>query len=234
MGVGSLTSVTIPEGVTSIGDSAFCGCRSLTSVTLPESVTSIGNYAFEGCSSLTSVTIPEGVTSIGSSAFIDCQSLTSVTIPESVTSIGSSAFSSCVSLTSVTLPQGVTSIGDSAFGYCSSLAGIKFEGDAPAIGSSVFTGLPENFKIRVNEGATGFNELSGEFRVIYEGLAIIRSNWSGGEFVIKFSGNADLVELERSSDLKNWTTVSGAALSGHFFTIQTEGAAQYYYRLVIR
>ena len=73
-----LTSVTIPEGVTSIGSSAFYGCSSLTSVTIPNSVTSIGDYAFRGCSTLTSITIPSSVTSIGSSAFYQCYKLVEV------------------------------------------------------------------------------------------------------------------------------------------------------------
>jgi len=70
-----LTSVTIPNSVTSIGGCAFEGCSNLTSVTIPDSVTSIGDYAFEGCSSLTSVTIPNSVTSIGGYAFDGCSSL---------------------------------------------------------------------------------------------------------------------------------------------------------------
>ena len=70
--------VTIPEGVTSIGDSAFSWCKSLTSVTIPEGVTSIGNSAFSWCKSLTSVTIPKSVTSIGEGAFYGCWSLTRV------------------------------------------------------------------------------------------------------------------------------------------------------------
>ena len=78
----SLTSVTIPDSVTSIGYEAFYNCRSLTSVTIPDSVTSIGNSAFDGCTSLKSVTIGSGVTSIGDSAFEDCTSLTSVNITD--------------------------------------------------------------------------------------------------------------------------------------------------------
>jgi hypothetical protein len=64
-----LTSVTIPQGVTTVGFGAFDGCSSLTSVTIPDGVTTIGGYAFYGCSSLTSVTIPEGVTTIGDFSF---------------------------------------------------------------------------------------------------------------------------------------------------------------------
>jgi len=93
--------VTIPNSVTSIGNSAFWGCSGLTSVTIPNSVTSIGNSAFRNCSGLTSVTIPNSVTSIGGHAFYNCSSLTSVTIPNSVTTIGDSAFSGCTGLTSV-------------------------------------------------------------------------------------------------------------------------------------
>ncbi|MBR1717472.1 MAG: leucine-rich repeat protein, partial [Paludibacteraceae bacterium] len=95
--------VTIPNSVTSIGDSAFYRCSGLTSVTIGNSVTSIGERAFEFCSSLTSVTIPNSVTSIGDVAFWQCSGLTSVTIGNSVTSIGNQAFDGCSSLTSVTI-----------------------------------------------------------------------------------------------------------------------------------
>ena len=94
-----LTSVTIVNGVTSIGDAAFYGSR-LTSVTIVNGVTSIGDAAFYG-SGLTSVTIADGVTSIGDSAFYGCTGLTSVTIPDCVTSIGARAFLFCPKLTSI-------------------------------------------------------------------------------------------------------------------------------------
>ena len=122
---GSLTSITIPESVTSIEDFAF-SCTSLTSITIPESVTSIGDGAFE-YTSLTSITIPESVTTIGDSVFKSCDSLASITIPGSVTTIGNSAFESCSSLASITIPESVTAIGDSVFKSCSSLASITMK-----------------------------------------------------------------------------------------------------------
>ena len=76
----SLTNITIPDSVTSIGQFAISNCPSLTSVTIPDSVTSIGTYAFNSCSSLTSVTIPDGVASIGAAAFDGCTGLTSITV----------------------------------------------------------------------------------------------------------------------------------------------------------
>ena len=120
-GCSCLTSVTIPEGVTSIGDNAFCNCGSLTSITIPEGVTSIGSYAFEYCSGLTSVSLPTSLRRINYGTFSGCSSLTNVTIPEGVTSIGSMAFSGCSSLTSVTIPESVTSIDYYVFASCSGL-----------------------------------------------------------------------------------------------------------------
>ena len=97
-----LTSITIPDGVTIIGNEAFSGCEGLTSVTIPDSVKNIGNSVFSGCKGLTSVTIPDSVTSIGNYAFYNCSGLTEITIPDSVTSIGERAFSGCSGLTSIT------------------------------------------------------------------------------------------------------------------------------------
>ena len=107
--------------VKSIDSYAFCNCSDLKSITIPEGVTSIGRNAFKGCASLTSVNIGNGVTSIGRNAFEGCELLKSVAIPDSVTSIGDDAFSGCTSLTSVVIPEVVTSIGDYAFEGCDSL-----------------------------------------------------------------------------------------------------------------
>ena len=126
-GCKGLTSLTIPNSVTSIGNGAFSGCSGLTSITIPNSVTSIGDFAFNYCLSLTSISIPNSVTSIGKDAFWGCSGLTSITIPNSVTSIGYFAFSNCSNLTSITIPNSVTSIGYGAFEGCSGLTSIIVE-----------------------------------------------------------------------------------------------------------
>ena len=138
--VARLVSVVIPDSVTSIGESAFSGCKGLTSVTIGNGVTSIGSDAFAGCTRLTSVTIGNSVTSIGSDAFAGCTGLTSVTIGNSVESIGSYAFSGCTGLTSVTIPDSVTSIGESAFSGCTGLTSVTIPDSVTSIGSDAFYG----------------------------------------------------------------------------------------------
>ena len=134
---GTITSITIPDSVTTIGSRVFYSCSNLTTVTISENsqLTSIGSSAFEGCSSLTSIYIPNSVTTIGSRAFYSCSNLTTVTISENsqLTTIGSYAFSGCSSLTSIYIPDSVTTIGSSAFYSCSNLITVTIEDNSQLI-----------------------------------------------------------------------------------------------------
>ena len=134
------TNYTIPNSVTTIGNSAFRSCKSLTCINIPNSVTTIGEGAFAGCESLTSINIPNSVTTIGSWAFSNCESLISINIPNSVTTIGKAAFNGCESLASINMPDGVTTIGKLAFADCESLTNINIPSSVTTIGEGAFWG----------------------------------------------------------------------------------------------
>ena len=155
----ALTSVSLPDGLTSIGNSAFSNCTSLTGITIPNTVTSIGiaafrysglrtasigsgvttigNNTFDNCTSLTEITLPDGLTTIGDEAFFNCTSLTGITIPNTVTSIGIAAFRYS-GLTTASIGNGVTTIGNNTFANCTSLTEITLPERLTTIGSSAF------------------------------------------------------------------------------------------------
>ena len=171
-----LTSVTIPDSVTSIGGKAFENCISLTSVTIGASVTSIGDLAFEDCHSLTNVTIGTSVTSIGNEAFKECTTLTNVTIPDSVTSIGSEVFRNCLSLTSVSIGTSVTSIGSEAFEGCKSLTSVTIPGSVTSIGRQAFKDCAGLTSVTIPDSVTSiedeaFEDCTSLISVIFEGVA---------------------------------------------------------------
>lgn len=147
-------SFTFPEGITSIGHSAFIGCTSLKEIEIPEGVTDIYGRVFSGCSSLKEIKIPESVTNIGSGSFSGCSSLEEIEIPEGVTIIRAVTFLGCSSLNSIKIPEGVTWIEDGAFVDCSSLNNIKIPKRVTGIGSGAFSGCSSLEEIKVPDGVT--------------------------------------------------------------------------------
>ena len=151
---GSEKEVLIPEiiegkPVKSIRFCAFENCTELTSVTIPNSVTKIGEAAFTRCTTLTSVKIGESVTSISDLSFSLCKGLTSITIPNSVKSIGEQAFGDCIALTNITIPDNVTKISDTAFYNCMRLTNLTYKGKTYSYNREKY-GLPQEFYNAVN------------------------------------------------------------------------------------
>ena len=146
----NLAYVTIPNTVTSLGTSCFSNCSNLTYVNIPDGVRKLDSYCFFYCSSLAEVTIPNAVASFGSSCFEGCASLSAVTIPNAVTSLGIQCFRSCKSLSSVTIPYAVTSIGSYCFYNCSKLKSVTCKATTPpTLGSNAFDGTPSTIVIYV-------------------------------------------------------------------------------------
>jgi hypothetical protein len=165
-GAGSLTSVTIPSTVTTLGTGAFYD-SGLTSITIPDSVTSIGSSSLESCANLVTVVIGNNVASIPGFAIGNNPLLSSVTLGSSVASIGASAFQSDVSLTSISMPSGVTSIGSNAFNGCITLASISIDSPAaPTLGSNAFLNVSAT-TVQVPIGATGYSATYGGLTVVY-------------------------------------------------------------------
>ena len=158
-GFKNLIQVTIPESITTIGDSAFYNCNSLTNVIFAANsqLTAIGQDAFERCWKLTDITIPESVISIGKSAFDDCRKLTSVTFAENsqLTTIGEDAFSECRNLTGINFPEGITSIGDRAFQSCSRLTSIEIPEGMTVIQPQTFFGASSMQRVALPKSLKG-------------------------------------------------------------------------------
>ena len=131
-----IKTITIGEGVTSIGNTAFRDCIELTSISLNDDLKHIGVEAFRYCGKLTAIDFPESLTSIANSSFFECRGLLSVTIPEGITNIDFSTFYDCSSLKSLILPSGMTSIGGDAFKACHNLTEIVCKATTPPLLSS--------------------------------------------------------------------------------------------------
>ena len=124
----SLTSISLPSGITSIGTSAFGGCSKLTLTSLPSGITSIGNNAFDGCTSLALTSLPSGLKSIGGSAFNGCTSLTSITFEGTPKTIYSSAFSSCTNLTTINVPWAEGAVANAPWGATNATINYNYTG----------------------------------------------------------------------------------------------------------
>ena len=122
---GLLQTLSLPNSVIEIKDSAFYGCDQLQKITLSKNLKTIEGYAFMNCKALTSITIPNTVTSIGDSAFCSCESLRKVTLSSALQTIARDTFEYCIALKSITIPKAVTSIEKNAFSNCYALKQIK-------------------------------------------------------------------------------------------------------------
>jgi hypothetical protein len=231
-----LTSITIPDSVTSMLELAFADCSSLTSVTIPNSVTNIGSGSFSACGGLSAITVNTDnsvYSSVDGVLFNKSQTTliqypagkagTAYTVPPSVTSIGDSAFDSCTSLTSITIPDSVTNIGDLAFYNCTGLTGVCFQGNAPSVGSDVFSLAnygTDNATVYYLPGSTGWDTTFGGRPTALWNPLIQASGPSSGvqtnQFGFTITGTTNIpILVEACTDLASasWTTLQTCTLT---------------------
>ncbi len=181
MNNGFLVNVTVPEGVVSIGRSAFQGSYNLAAISLPRTLRSIGEGAFRSAGRLQSISIPEGITSLPDYAFDRCMKMTEINLPSTLKSIGnnslavtgiieiklpagletigSHAFYGNAHLKSITLPNRVSSLGDFAFFVCESLTDVVLPaGKLTALPSGVFNQCPNLISVAIPKSVSRISD----------------------------------------------------------------------------
>lgn len=189
IGTSELTEIVIPDTIegypiTGIMEWAFYGYEKVTTISLPDGLETIGDYAFYNCIELKTMTLPEELESIGESAFKDCKELKTITLPKSLSKcygafrksgieevilqegckeIPNGIFAECENLTKINLPEGLEKIEESAFGGCTSLAEIEFPNGLESIGNCAFSRCTSLTTIELPEGleSIGYNAFDG-------------------------------------------------------------------------
>ena len=210
-----LTSITIPESITSIRSSAFYLCTGLTRVTIKDITAWCNAYIdsnpllyaqhlYLNDTEVTDLTIPDGITAIHDNAFQGCSGLLSVTIPNSVKTIGNHAFEDCAGLTSIEISNSVTEIGDLAFECCTSLTSVTFGNSVTMIKDFAFEGCTSLTSIEIPNSVTyiGVNAFKNCTGLTGVTLGNAVTNIGGGAF----QGCAGLTSIE----IPNSVTFIGA------------------------
>lgn len=186
-----ITTVVIPETVTSIGNNTFCNFYGLKNIVIPNSVQSVGSYAFYQCSAVESLSLGTGVKSIGTYAFNNCRQISGnviipnstisvgnyafqncsgikgkINIPNSTTYLGTYAFYGCSQIEEVTTGTGITTINDRTFMNCNKLAKITMQ-NVSSIGAYAFsnTGIEGDYTIPNTVKTIGNNAFSNCFNL---------------------------------------------------------------------
>jgi len=221
----AVEDLVIPDGTTKIGEYAFIKCLSITSVTIPSSVTSIGQGAFQS-TNLTSVTLSEGLETIGASAFNNCKSLTEISIPNTVTTIEGSAFA-LTSLTSVVIPSSVKSL--SGFNKCESLTSVTLSEGLETIANSAFAGCTALTSITIPSTVTtmeqkAFSSCTGLTSVTFLGTTAptMETNNSGSNYPFTGCTGVTTVAVPVGSEANySEVKIGGNTIGSSSFTVET-------------
>lgn len=206
-----LQTITIPSGLTMLGNYSFQNCRRLVSITLPRGMTNIGTYAFDGCRNMSSVSLPGTITTIGNFAFHDiyaeyltlsnnvrtlgnnvfeeCIRLKSVAVPSSVTSYGTNLFYECSGLRNATICNGITTLRDNMFTYDYNLETVSIPSSVTVIEPSVFSDCTRLKSADLPNGLTSIGQAAFRNDFLLENVSIPDTVTSIGERAFAFCTN---------------------------------------------
>ena len=184
----SIKELTLPEGLRSIGDSAFEDFKSIEQITFPSTLAEIGSRAFYNCKRLSAITLPESVKTLGSEAFACCPRIKSADL-KGVTAIGEKAFAYCLTLSSVSLPEkSLTDIGSDAFTDCSSLEDIVIPDSVKNLGPRVLYGTAwmesrrnQTFVVTDNGMLVGYNGNGGQVTIDDPAIRVVADAFAARE-----------------------------------------------------
>lgn len=183
---GNLTSIQLPESLTTIGMHAFRNCQSLQRITIPDGVRIINRYAFAYCSHLTTCRLGDRVEEIGEWCFANCSDLKELTLSEALISIGGNAFRNCTSLEEVALPESLGSLGTNVFYGCSRMRSVRLPYTLHALPDGLFYHCGALQEAPVSDavtaiGASAFRNCTGLSSVtLPAGLTAIGANAFSG------------------------------------------------------
>ena len=222
-----LKDVTIPDGVTHIGNFAFHYCSSLQSISLPDSVTEIGELAFYNCKKLKSFTISDHVTSVGKGLFFFCNGLESVQIGSGITAISDSMFKFCMNLQSITIPDGVTSIGIESMYGCRNLQSIHIGAGVTEIDDGTFTNCIGLQDVYIGDAIKSIGLMFG--KTLPNGLRGYIGKWyprmSDAAIKAYVLNKETLAALDEETQAEIFITKQSKALTKYFMPLMTETLA---------
>lgn len=231
----SIDSITLPQSITAIGDSAFASNASLKNVAIPVGVKTIGVGAFAGCSSITSFTLPSGIETLGEGAFADCTGITSIAIPDGVKrlsdnlfagctklsevslnanikDVGNWTFAKCSAITQIELPASLQTIGKAAFFKCTKLAAINFPTSTTQISDSAFYSCTSLRNVTFNEdlqtiGSCAFSNCS-----VLNNVVVPNSVTVIGDYAFSICSSLNNIQLSNSLTTLEWAVLASCAL----------------------
>lgn len=223
-----LTSIILPNTITSIGANAFYNCKGFRSITIPASVSSIGNQAFYG-TNIESFVAPASLTALGNYTFYDCKKLNTATLSAatSLTSIGVDAFQQCSSLTSVILPAGLKSISNYAFDGCGLLSDIVLPQSLTSIGGYAFQNCTALSAVTIHEGVTSIGNYAFSGCSALANITLPQSLTTLGQYAFKNCTKLVSITIPSVKTIQQYTFSGCSALNNVKLSPQTTTLDQY-------